>query len=94
MNLNEQQLKELELLAGLFFSVTDIMISLDIPLHLEGEFTDIIKYRCEHPAYTAFQRGRITSQTQLRQSIKQAALNGSNPAQSTMIEFYNNSNHE
>ena len=91
MNLNEQQLKELEKLAGLFFSLQGIMIALDIPLHMEDEFTRIIRYDKNHPAFIAYQKGRITSEVQLRESIKQAALNGSNPAQTSMIQFFNDS---
>jgi len=91
MNLTQEQLKELEVLAGLFFSVPEILTALGIPLHQEGEFSEVIKYDHSHPAFAAFQRGRLTAETQLRQAIWQAALNGSNPAQTTMLEFLNNS---
>lgn len=91
MNLTEEQLKELETMAGLFFTVEDIMIALELPLFDEPEFTTIIKYQKTNPAFIAYNRGRLTAETELRQAMKQAALNGSNPAQNSMIEFYNKS---
>lgn len=91
MNLTEEQLNEVEMLAGLFFSPSEIMINLEIPFHLEDDFLNILKLENNHPLFIAYHKGRLTSEVQLRQSIKQAALNGSNPAQNTMIDFYLNS---
>lgn len=91
MNLTEEQLKELETMAGLFFTVEDIMIALELPLFDEPEFTTEIKYHKTSPVFIAYNRGRLTAETELRQATKQAALNGSNPAQNAMIEFYNKS---
>ena len=91
MNLNDQQLEQLEILAGLFFSVRDILIALEIPVQEEEHFTDIILYQNQHPVYITYNRGRLTAETQLRQAIRQAALNGSNPAQNTLLEFYSKS---
>jgi hypothetical protein len=91
MNLTEDQLKQLEILAGLFFSLQDMMLALDIPLYKEQDFKQTVKYEKTHPAFLAYQKGRLTAEIELRQSIKQAALNGSNPAQTTMMDFYNNS---
>jgi len=90
MNLTDQQLEQLELMAGLFFSVKEIMIALSVPLHSQMEFEDHLKFE-NTPASIAYNKGRLTAETELRQSIKQAALNGSNPAQISMIEFFNNS---
>jgi hypothetical protein len=91
MNLTTQQLEQLKIMAGLFFSVQDILIALEIPLYLEEEFSNLIICEKEHPVFQAYHKGRLTAETQLRQAIRQAALNGSNPAQSTMLEFYNKS---
>lgn len=88
MNLTEEQLREIEQLAGLFFSPAEIMINLEIPLHLEDEFRDIILLKNDNPIFKAYNKGRITAEVELRQSIKQAALNGSNPAQNSMLNFY------
>lgn len=91
MNLTEHQLKELEAMAELFFPINEILIALEIPLHMETEFSEIVRFNKTHPAFLAYHRGRITSDVKLRQSIRQAALNGSNPAQNSMLEFYNSS---
>jgi hypothetical protein len=87
MNLSGELLEEVENMAGLFFSVPDIMICLEIPIHQEEEFSEILKYNTGHPLYKAYHKGRLTAETELRQSIKMAALNGSNPAQNAMIHF-------
>jgi hypothetical protein len=91
MNLTGQQLEQLEVMAGLFFSVKEILIALEIPLHRQSDFEEILKWENSHPASLAYHKGRLTSEAELRQSIKQAALNGSNPAQTTMMEFFNSS---
>lgn len=91
MNLTEEQLKELEELAGLFFSPSEIMLNLEIPIHLEDEFRDIILLKNDDPIFIAYNKGRIAAEIELRQAIKQAALNGSNPAQTSMLNFYLNS---
>lgn len=91
MNLTEEQLKELEELAGLGFEIKDMMLVLEIPLHEEDEFKDMIELNTDHAMHKAYQRGRLKSLVELRQAIKQAALNGSNPAQMSMIEFFKQS---
>ena len=91
MNLTEQQLNEVEMLAGLFFSPSEIMINLEIPIHREEELRQILLLENDHPLFKAYNRGRLTAEIQLRQSIKQAALNGSNPAQASLMELLNNS---
>lgn len=91
MNLTEEQLEELESVAGLFFSIYEIMIVLEIPVHMEEEFTELLNYKKENPIFKAYHKGRLTADIELRIAIKQAALNGSNPAQNSMREFYINS---
>ena len=88
MNLTEEQLSELERLAGLFFSLSEIMVNLEIPAHHEDEFSNIILYENEHPIFKSYNKGRITAEIEMRQAIRQAALNGSNPAQTSMLNFY------
>ena len=56
MSLTQEQLKELEILAGLFFSIPEILTALGIPLHHEGEFSEVIKYDNSHPAFAAYQK--------------------------------------
>ena len=91
MNFTEEQLEEIESMAGLFFSITEIMVCLEIPSHQEEEFKNVLLYHSQEPLYRAYHKGRITAEIELRQSIKSAALNGSNPAQNTMLQFYTQS---
>lgn len=91
MNLNEEQLKEVESLAGLFFHPADIMTAIGLPAHEAENFMEIIWLHNAHPLYIAYHKGRMTASIELRHAIKQAALNGSNPAQNTMIEYFNKS---
>jgi len=87
MNFSEEQLKEVESMASLFISVEDIMICLEIPACDEETFTDILQAEKDHPLFKAYHTGRITALVELRTSIKMAALNGSNPAQTAMLNF-------
>lgn len=91
MNLTEEQLKEVETLAGLFFHPADIMTIVGIPAHEADIFYDIIGIEKENPLFQSYHKGRLTATVELRHAIKQAALNGSNPAQSMMVEFFNKS---
>ena len=91
MNFSEEQLEEVESMASLFMSVQDIMICLELPPHDEEEFTEILETGYIHPLYKAYHTGRLSAEIELRQSIKMAALNGSNPAQNTMLNFNNQS---
>lgn len=89
MNLTGEQLSELQTMAGLFFSIDKIRIALGIPYALQEVFSDCVRYEEKHPAFIAYHTGRITAEIEIRNSIKNAALNGSNPAQNTLVEFLN-----
>ena len=91
MNLNEEQLEEMESLASLFMPVRDIMICLEIPLILEDDFKDILETDYSNPIYKAYHTGRLNAEIELRTYTKMAALNGSNPAQTTMLNYNNQS---
>jgi hypothetical protein len=91
MNFSEEQLEEVESMASLFMTIQDIMICLELPLTEEEEFSDILRSGYMHPLYKAYHKGRLGAEIELRQSIKMAALNGSNPAQNTMLNFNNQS---
>lgn len=91
MNLTEEQLEEVERLAGLFFHPADIMTIIGIPIHDTDRFFDIIGFEKENPLFQSYHKGRLTANVELRQAVKQAALNGSNPAQNMMVEFFNKS---
>ena len=88
MNFSEEQLEEAESMASLFYSVEDIMIALEIENIDQEDFRDILQFNNSHPLFKAYHRGRLTSDIQLRTSIKMAALNGSNPAQTAMLNFF------
>ncbi len=91
MNFSAEQLEEVETMAALFMPVQDIMICLELPPHAEDEFTEILQIGYDHPLYKAFHTGRLSAEIELRQSIKMAALNGSNPAQNAMLNYHNQS---
>jgi hypothetical protein len=78
-------------MASLFMTVKDIMICLELPPREEDDFTEILEANYNHPLYKAYHKGRLGAEIELRQSIKMAALNGSNPAQNTMLNFNNQS---
>lgn len=91
MNFSEEQLEEIESMASLFYDIDDIIIALEIAPQENEFFKDIIAYNQEHPAFKAYHKGRLTTDIELRTAIKMAALNGSNPAQNTLINYYNQS---
>jgi len=91
MNLTEEQLKEVEAMAGLFFTVEYICVVLELDSETADYFDSCISVKNNHPFVKAYFRGRLLAEVQLRTAVKQAALNGSNPAQSTMIDYFNKS---
>lgn len=100
MNTNEEiykhftaeELQEVENMAGLFFAPQEICIAMGWGADLLEYFKTSIETMdtddvlCQH-----YFKGRISAEIELRQSIKQAASNGSNPAQVTMLSFQQNS---
>lgn len=83
MNLSEEQIEEIEEMAGLFYSLEDIADNIEIDLdELEKSIT--LK---EGEIYKAYRRGWISGDMTLRKSIAKAAENGSNPAQQMMLNF-------
>lgn len=91
MNLTEEQLKEVETMAGLFFSFKEISEVLELDEETTDYFDSCLHVKNNHPFVRAYYRGRLSAEVQLRTSVKQAAMNGSNPAQGQMIEFFNKS---
>lgn len=87
MNLSEEQLSEIENMAGLFFSIEDIGINIDLPLHEVEELREIVEKDTSNVIYRRYHKGRLTNEVKLRTAINQSALNGSNPAQNTMLNF-------
>jgi len=92
MNLTEEQLSEVEAMAGLFFTVEDICKVLELDNETGLGFAIAISEGLPNPFVKAWNKGRLIAEMQLRTAVKQAALNGSNPAQNTMIEYFKKSN--
>jgi hypothetical protein len=91
MNLTEEQLNQIEILAGLFFTPLEILISIGLDDDSLDDFETILRTDSKSPVFRAYFKGRLTAEIELRQSIKQSAMNGSNPAQNTMNEYFKNS---
>lgn len=91
MNLTEEQLSEVEAMAGLFFTVEDICAVLELDAETADYFDSCMKVKNKHPFVHSYMKGRLSAEVQLRTAVKQAAINGSNPAQNTMIEYFKKS---
>ncbi len=88
MNLTEEQLKEVEELAGLFFSPEDIAVNLELDEEDSEYFSEAVEFKTTGaPIVAAFYRGRISTEIELRKAIKQSAMNGSSPSQQMMLNY-------
>ena len=87
MNLTEEQLNEVEELAGLFFSPEEIAVNLELDQEETEYFSEAIE--CKSRAYfvKAYYKGRISTEIELRKAIKQSAMNGSSPSQQMMLNY-------
>lgn len=86
MNLTEEQLSEVEQMAGLFFKVEDVADNLQLSeLELEEVLLDMQLKRGDF--YHAYRKGWLCAQVKLRKQIEKAAENGSNPAQQMLLNF-------
>jgi len=88
MNLNEEQLNEVEELAGLFFSPEEIAVNLE----LDEEWTEYVvaAVECKStnvPFVASYIRGRLSTEIELRKAIRQSAMNGSSPSQQMMLNY-------
>jgi len=90
MHLNEDHYNAIEEMAALFFKPEDIADNLEIPECNKEEFCMNIELKTGD-AYIHYRRGRLRTEVELRNSIKMAAMNGSSPAQSMMLNFYRES---
>ena len=92
MNFSEDQLKEIEDMAGLFFGAEDIAINLE----LNEEETEAFGFQIDSkntsfPEVAAYLKGRLTAKIVMRKAIKQSAQNGSSPSQQQMLNFLKDS---
>jgi len=87
MQFTQEQLHEIEAMAALFLPPEDIAINIGVD---PDEFTEIVNLKTG-AGYQAYYKGRMKTEVELRQSILQAALNGSSPAQQMMLNYQNKS---
>ena len=83
-----EEWEQIQTMAGLFFDLKSICIAMS----WNEEMLEHIKLSIEtmdinDQFYREYFAGRLTGEIELRQSIKQAAQNGSNPAQNTLLTF-------
>ena len=91
-SITEEELAEVEKMAGLFFSPEAICIAMDWNDDILSFFLQSVQLReLSDPICKVYFSGRIAAEIELRQSIKQAAKNGSNPAQVALLTFQQNS---
>lgn len=86
MNLTEDQLNEVQQMAGLFFAIEDVADNLEFT---ESELEDLL-LDCQLKVgefYKAYRRGWLIAEVKLRKAIEKAAENGSNPAQQMLLDF-------
>ncbi len=86
MNLTEEQLSEVQEMAGLFFAIDDIADNLELT---ETQVEDLL-LDCQLRVgefFKAYRRGWLIAEVKLRKAIEKAAENGSNPAQQMMLDF-------
>jgi hypothetical protein len=91
-DISEAELQEIETMAGLFFDTKSICIAMNWDEEMLESFNlSIESMDINDKLYTAYFKGRLGAEIELRQSIKTAAKNGSNPAQDTLLALLNNS---
>ncbi len=88
MNLSEEQLSEVEEMAGLFFSPLEIAINLELDGDDREYFMAAIECKnLNNPIVAAYMRGWLRTEVELRKAIRQSALNGSSPSQQMMMNY-------
>jgi hypothetical protein len=83
MLLTGEQISEIENMAELFFDIADIAVNIEVnPMDLRDEILSE-----QGAVFAAYKRGWFKGEIPLRKSIAQAAANGSNPAQTMLLEL-------
>lgn len=87
-DITEEDLKLIEELASYFFTPREIAIM------VEMDPDNVMDLMCAqgNEFYTAFQRGKLQSEMELRKSIIRLARAGSSPAQTMSLDLLNKSN--
>lgn len=79
-----EQLQEIEHFAGLFYSISEIAIILQVP---HRQLHDMIHSAGMNPVKQAYNRGWFLSEAQIRSSEVMLAKQGSTPAQQTVRDI-------
>ena len=88
MNLNEDQLNEIEQMAGLFFSPEDVAVNLEMDEDDTELFIAAVAIRnTKNYQAGAYLRGWLSAEITLRKAIQQSALNGSSPSQQMLLNY-------
>lgn len=88
MNLNEDQLSEIQQMAGLFFSPEDVAVNLEMDEDdTELFIAAIASHNTRNDQAGAYLRGWLLAEITLRKAIQQSALNGSSPSQQMMLNY-------
>jgi len=88
MNLNEDQLSEIEQMAGLFFSPEDVAVNLEMDEEDTELFLAAVATRnTKNDLAGAYLRGWLSAEITLRKAIQQSALNGSSPSQQMLLNY-------
>lgn len=90
MHFSEEQLKEIESMASLFFTPEEIAVNIEVN---PDDFLLCIKSQTGD-GYKRYMAGRLSSEVELRKAVQQAALHGSSPAQQMMRDWHNRSKYE
>lgn len=80
----EEQLQEIEHFAGLFYSIREIALIIEVP---QRELHDMIESASMNTVKRAYNRGWMLSEAQIRSSEVMLAKQGSTPAQQTVREL-------
>jgi len=83
MNLTEEQLKMVEEMGKLFYGAKLIAFNIEVD---PGELQMILDSE-KGPIFSAYMKGYLTSDMNLRRSTLQAALNGSTPSIQQMENY-------
>ena len=88
MNLNEEPLRLIEEMAGLFFSPELIAVNLELNDEDTEYFIAAIECKnTKNPLVAAYMKGWLEAEITLRKAIKQSAINGSSPSQQMMMNY-------
>jgi hypothetical protein len=88
MSTKEERLDAAEAMAGLFFSPEEVAINLEMDESETDQFITSVEIKNTSDQYaSAYLKGWLQADVELRKAIKQSALNGSSPAQQLLLNF-------